>query len=96
MLSKKNKTRIIVAGFVSLYVIIGTITICSVYPKDFLYGEWSIYACLLTFPVSFISFAYRFAEADNLLPVFVIQFIVLIISLFIVDLIVKQFIKKKQ
>ena len=96
MLSKKNKTRIIVAGFVFLYVGIATVTVCSLYPKDFLYGEWSTYTLVLTLPVALISFGYRFMEADNLHPVFVVQLIVLIISLFIADLIVKQHFKKKK
>jgi hypothetical protein len=62
--------------YISLaYVGLGTLAICSIYGADPLYGEWSMYVFLLTFPVTFISFAYRYVETDYLIPVLIIQFI---------------------
>jgi len=96
MLSKRNKTRKIVAILVLVYVGIGTLSICASYPHDILWsGDWVVFPVLFTFPVTITSFVYRFVEADILYPVFIIQSITLIISLFIADLIVKKHFKKK-
>jgi len=96
MLNKRNKTRKIVAILVFVYVGIGTLAICASYPNDILWsGDWVVFPVLFTFPVTITSFVYRFVEADILYPVFIIQSITLIISLFIADLIVKKYFKKK-
>lgn len=71
-LLKFRKMELIISA---LYVGIGTLAVCSVYPKDLFYGEWSLNALIITFPVTIISFGYRYAEADSLLPVLLIQFI---------------------
>lgn len=39
-----------------VYVGIGTLAVCSLYPKDLFYGEWSLWGVILTFPVTIISF----------------------------------------
>lgn len=74
------------------YVGLGTLSVCSIYPDDLFYGDWSLFGLLITFPVSIISFGYRYAEADLLYPVFFIQ----LIMFFLTFLILSSFIKNKQ
>ncbi len=74
------------------YVGFGTLSVCSIYPADPFYGEWSIFGLLITFPVSIISFGYRYAEANLLYPVFIIQIIMFILTF----LILTAFIKTKK
>ena len=69
----------------------GTLAVCSIAGSDLLYGEWSLYALILTFPVTIISFGYRYAEANYLFPVFIIQLIMFLITF----LILSNFIKNK-
>lgn len=70
----KNKKANIYAFLSSFfYVGLGTLSVCSLYPKDIFSGAWTIWGLLLTFPVSVISFGYRYAESNNLYPVFIIQ-----------------------
>lgn len=64
------KSRRIALIISALYVGLGTLAVCSIYGTDLLYGEWSFILLLITFPVSFFSFMYRYAESDFLLPVF--------------------------
>ena len=85
-----EKCRMIYIG-IFLYVGIGTLSICAVYPHDALWcGDWIMFPLLFTLPVTFISFGYRFAEADVLYPVFIIQAVVLLICLGIAFLICKN------
>ena len=72
------------------YVAIGTLSVCSVYPKDLFYGDWSIYGLLLTFPVSVFSFGFRYAESNLLHPVFIIQLIMFFITFFLLSLFIKD------
>ncbi|BDU26576.1 MULTISPECIES: hypothetical protein [unclassified Flavobacterium] len=72
------------------YVGLGTLSVCSIYPKDLFYGSWSLFGLIITFPVSIVSFGYRYANADLLYPVFLIQ----LIMLFPTFLILSRFIKK--
>jgi hypothetical protein len=72
------------------YVALGTLSVCSVYPKDLFYGDWSLYGLLLTFPVSIFSFGFRYAEADLLYPVFIIQFVMFFITFFVLSLFIKE------
>jgi len=72
-----------------LYVGIGTLAVCSAYGGDLLYGEWTLYALLFTFPVTFLSFIYRYAEPDFLLPVLIIQFMMFLLTFFILALFIK-------
>jgi hypothetical protein len=62
------------------YVGIGTISVCSIYPKDSLYGEWSMWGLFLSFPVSIVSFGYRYADSENLIIVYLIQAVMLYIT----------------
>jgi len=62
------------------YVGSGTLAVCSMYPNDVLYGGWSELVFFITFPVSILSFGYRFAESSNLVTVFFIQFLMLVLT----------------
>ncbi|SMO70859.1 hypothetical protein SAMN06265171_105114 [Chryseobacterium rhizoplanae] len=72
-----------------LYVGTGTLAVCSAYGSDLLYGEWTLYALLITLPVSILSFAFRYAE-PNIFPVLLIQFIMFLITFFILSLFIKS------
>jgi uncharacterized membrane protein YoaK (UPF0700 family) len=72
-----------------LYVGIGTLAVCSTYGSDPFYGEWTLYAILVTFPVSILSFAYRYADPD-LLPVLLIQFVMFLLTFFVLSLFIKS------
>jgi hypothetical protein len=72
-----------------LYVGIGTLAVCSAYGSDPLYGEWTLYAILVTFPVSILSFACRYADPD-LLPVLLIQFVMFLLTFFVLSLFLKS------
>jgi hypothetical protein len=73
-----------------LYVLLGTLSVCSIYPKDLFYGEWSLFCLIITFPVSIISFVYRYAESNLLYPVFIIQLIMFFLTFNILSLVVKE------
>ncbi|UIR54784.1 hypothetical protein LZQ00_10900 [Sphingobacterium sp. SRCM116780] len=88
------KTRKIALYISSTYVGIGTLAVCSIAGGDLLYGEWSIPVLMFTIPVTFFSFIYRFFEADYLIPVFIIQFIMFLFTFFIIALFIKDKPKK--
>jgi hypothetical protein len=62
-----------------VYVGFGSVSVCSLYPDDLLYGDWAIWGYLFTFPISIVSFIFRYANASILYPVFIIQLVMLII-----------------
>lgn len=72
------------------YVALGTLSVCSVYPHDLFYGDWSLFGLLITFPVSIISFGYRYGESHILYPVFIIQFVMFVLTFFILGSIIKK------
>lgn len=74
---KSRKIELIISA---IYVGAGTLAVCNVAGKDLFYGEWVLYVLSLTFPVTIISFGYRYAEADYLLPVLIIQFVMFILT----------------
>jgi hypothetical protein len=84
---RKRKVPLLISF---LYVGLGTFTVCSVYGSDVFYGEWTTYTFLITFPVTIMSFGYRYVEPHNLFPVFIIQFIMFIITFFILSLFIKN------
>jgi hypothetical protein len=88
---KTRKTALIIS---ILYVGTGTLAVSSIAGSDPLYGEWSFYALLFTFPVTFLSFIYRFAEPDYVIPVLLIQFVMFLITFFILSLLIKNNAKK--
>ncbi|CAD7797631.1 hypothetical protein CHRY9390_00201 [Chryseobacterium aquaeductus] len=84
------KTRKVALIISAIYVGLGTLAVCSIYGDDLLYGEWSFKVLLFTFPVTFISFIYRYAEADSLIPVFLIQIIMFLLTFFLLSVFVKK------
>ena len=89
-MNKSNKLSIIIT---LLYVGVGTISVCGIYPADPFYFEWSLlpFTLLLTLPVNFISFLYRFAENSyDLSFVIFIQSVMLIPTFIVVRRILKR------
>jgi hypothetical protein len=83
----------IVAFWTSLiYVVLGGIVACSLYPRDLLSGDWWFFGWLITFPVNFISCSYRMFVATDYYPVIIIQIIVFIPTFIILT----RFIPKRQ
>jgi hypothetical protein len=82
--------RILALMIALIYVGLGTLAVCSVYPSDTFYGDWSLYGLLITFPVSVISFGYRYADSLLLYPVFIIQTVMFIMTFFILQLFIKK------
>ncbi len=70
--------------FIALaYVGIGTLSVCSILPNDRFYNEWFLVGLVFTFPVTIVSFAYRYAEGNVLYPVFIIQAIMFVLTFLI-------------
>ena len=65
---KSRKIALIISA---IYVGIGTLAICNIAGSDFLYGDWVTPTIVLTFPVTFVSFIYRYVETDFLILDFV-------------------------
>ena len=84
---KSRKLAFLISFF---YVGIGTLAICNSYGSDPLYGDWTIYTVLFTFPVTIFSFIYRFAESGNLIPIYIIQFIMFILTFGVLSIIIKK------
>ena len=84
---KSRKIELIISA---IYVGIGTLAVCSIYPKDLFYGNWSLIVLLITFPVTIISFGYRFAETNYLIPVLIIQFVMFLITFLILSFLIKK------
>jgi hypothetical protein len=61
-----------------IYVTLGGIVACSLYPKDMLNGDWWFWGWLATFPVNFISTSFRMFGTMDYFPVFIIQTIIFI------------------
>lgn len=72
-----------------VYVGTGTLAVCSAYGNDPLYGEWTSYAILVTFPVSILSFIWRYAD-PGIWPVLLIQLTMFLITFFILSLFIKS------
>jgi hypothetical protein len=87
--------RLKIAICIIIYNLLGTFVICNVYPADPFYGSWVVYGYFFTLPISIISYGYRYVASEPLYPVFIIQSVVLIVSLFVVDTIVKYYLKRK-
>jgi hypothetical protein len=73
-----------------IYVGFATLTVCSVYPADLFYGEWCLFGLMITFPVSIISFGYRYADVESLYPVFIIQFVMLVLTFLVLSTFIKD------
>lgn len=79
----KKKIGIVLLVIFSLYNILGTIAICSVYGSDSLNGDWVHSLLEFTFPIVFFSFGARFVST-SIFPVFIIQGIIQIIGTLII------------
>ena len=92
---KYRKIELIISA---IYVGIGTLAVCSMYPKDLFYGDWSLFVLIWTMPVIIFSLVYRYAEADHLIPVFIIQLIMFVFTflyLCLVSFLFKSIFKSK-
>ena len=85
---KLNRLAILIT---SVYVSLSLISVCSVYPDDMLYGEWSVIGILITFPISIISFGFRFSNSELIYPVFIIQGFMFIPTFIIISKLVNRF-----
>lgn len=72
-----------------IYVTLGGVVACSLYPDDTLNGDWWFIGWIITLPVNIISVSYR-AFADDYLPVIIIQFIVLIPTFYLVSIVMTK------
>jgi hypothetical protein len=79
-----------------IYVGLGTLSVCSVYPDDTFSGMWALFGLIITLPVSIISFSYRFADAKDIQPIFIIQAIMLIPTYLVVLFILRRKPKSKE
>ncbi|MGC4128460.1 MAG: hypothetical protein QM564_02635 [Bergeyella sp.] len=84
------KSRRIALIISAIYVGLGTFAICNAYGSDALYGDWTIYTIVITFPVTIISFGYRYAEPNSLIPVYIIQFIMFVLTFLLLSLFIKE------
>lgn len=73
-----------------IYVGLGTITVFSLFPTDPFDGNWTYIGLILTFPVSVISFAYRFAEKNSTEGALIIQLIMFVLTFLIFSLFTKD------
>ena len=73
---KKKPVAFWIAFF---YVGFGSVSVCSLYPDDLLYGDWAMWGYIFTFPISAVSFIFRYTNASILYPVFIIQLVMFII-----------------
>ena len=86
---RNRKLAFYIATF---YVVLSTLSVCSIYPADPFYGDWSLFGLIITLPVSVISFGYRYAESKILYPVFIIQTVMFVFTFIIVG----KFLKPKK
>jgi hypothetical protein len=61
-----------------VYVTLGGVVACSLYPEDPLNGDWWFLGWVITFPVNVISTTYRAIISQNNVPVLIIQLIMLL------------------
>ncbi|GHV17495.1 hypothetical protein FACS1894169_12760 [Bacteroidia bacterium] len=93
-MNKIIKKRIILAFIILIYNIIGLFTVCSIMGSDLYSGDWTIWMSLLTFPIIIISFVYRYMQPNTLYPVFIIQFFILLLTLYLGNYITKKYFSK--
>lgn len=84
------KSRKILITLVFIYNLIGLMSLLGLYSNDPLYWNGSIIILIITFPVTIFSFGYRFFYPEPLYPIFIIQFIVLLISIYISNFIINK------
>ena len=72
-------------GISLIYVILGGIVACSIYPDDPLHGSWFKWGFLITLPVNIFSFAHRLGIQRDYYPVIIIQLIIFIPTFIIIS-----------
>lgn len=87
------RTRKIVALVIVIYNLIGLIAILGLAPSDPFYWDGSVFLLLLTFPITIISFCFRYSVAGYLTVVLVMQLVILVITLLLGDFVTKGFLK---
>lgn len=87
------KVRKIVASLIVIYNLIGLIAVLGLAPSDPFYWDGSVLLLLFTFPITIISFGFRYSVAGYLLVVVIIQLIILSITLLIGDYVTKGIMK---
>jgi hypothetical protein len=75
-----------------LYVGLGTVSVLSVYPHDFLYGDWVTYSMIPTLPVCVIGIGIRYADPSQYSVIISIQ---VLTFLLLGRLIFRLFFKRK-
>lgn len=85
--SKKQKVWSII---IVIYNLLGLIGLLGTYPDDPFFSKEMIYLELFTFPITVVGSAYRYVHEYPVYPVFIIQGIILIISLLAVNLLIKK------
>lgn len=74
-----------------IYNVIGTISVCSLSTHNQALEGWTMMGIFLTLPISIFSFAEQFVYTQPLYYILSIQLVMLIISGFITDLILRNF-----
>ena len=68
-----------------IYVFLGGLVACSLYPNDTLNGNWFIWGWMVTFPVNIFSCSYRMFASTDYFPVFIIQSIIFISTFYFIS-----------
>jgi hypothetical protein len=76
----KKKQESFVKLFVIVYNVLALITVLGLFPKDIFYWENNDLIIFITFPISLISFGYRYGQSEPIYPVFIIQAVMFAIS----------------
>jgi len=79
------------AFFISLaYVGLGTISVLSMYPGSPLFGNWVIFAVLVTLPVNFISVGIMYTDSTAFGIVIVVQLVYFLLFWFLLYRVMKR------
>lgn len=73
-----------------IYVTLGGIVACSLYPDDPLNGSWWFWGWLVTLPTNLISSTYRFMGGTEYYPVLIIQIVIFIPTFLIISRIISK------
>jgi hypothetical protein len=79
----------------ALYVTLGGVVACSLYPDDLLNGDWWFFGWIITLPVNIISTAYRATATTSYIPVIIIQCIMFIPTFILISKIIAKRRNKK-
>ncbi len=90
------EARILTAFSVIVYNIAGIITLYFRLNNIALHGEWARFTEIITFPITFFSYIYLSARTEPFYPVFIIQLVMLGITLFVADAIVRYAQKREK